>query len=1303
MKNLQFARARRRRRWSLAAILVIQSVMAFSTLSAQVPAPPAPVGTVVTVWRDEWGVPHIESPDEEAAWYALGYEQAKDALPQIQATVKKIRGQAVKYLNVGFDGRNVVNDMVVKMFDTYLVNRTDAQINTMLSPSPGTGITANLWTNCKAMARGVNDYRLQVKAATGTTTPEAKLKNFLVSKSMSWVFNDEVKAVDFGSWGRWTNAYFQFAIAGSRAGVRANAVDSGPANFMGGGSTAPDPQTIEFPSSDMANATMDTLRRLLAGFPGMGSNAFGWSSIHTRDAANVSWSGCMADPHNEGQFEHLGLNPNAFDAANGFDQPAMHSWFAHVKVTPQGATTPTLDVFGEISHGMPTFFTCHNRNVAYSGTLGAPNIADAFVLRLKEDTQTSNGLAVPLQYYSYYHDTNGNNGVESGDWRPLVQGSVTIERFHLALPPAQVALPFWRADSFGVVMPDMAAAAAFVVDPTLSTPTQPAFAHGEKNAFWRIRVNDPKMRYWATAQTQNGVAVTEPMTNSLRMPMDDNVAGDAHHSRLAVAFWELAHARTIWDAAANVMDHDANYSVNFIAVDREGRVMSTQLGAIPRRGNDSSLQQAGYHAFPDKWIAYTGAGGGVPARYSSDRMFDWQYANYSNPNRPTGLDYLIVGGSGGPNAVNFMPYLVWDPTTGSLFPSSGFSTQTPFRIENGGFASLCNDMAWHSSVKRESFVLNSNSLLFNNYQSPNNAMLQATLDAGTVYQTAVFGFEAVDRNALVIDRLTSQSQFAFTGGAQGTAPMTPTQAKSFAVESRLYVAEDYPGVDTAVGSGTSLDAVYPPAIRIVKEAVDRMTGPDPITTDAAKEAKFMNDLWAKLWGGTSANYTLPGTGTVVNLKSIWVDNAQNNQVFWFDNPTNTTNPGIRWIDMPPGFALIDFLWSQSEIGNGAMVAHNGQGGLSASDKTTLAGYVQTLVNWESTNVPIADRYRMNPTSPGAALYHLYRASFDAANAFGRHWVRLDNGRAAFASSTGAATLLPLQNGQLPNPPVGTTLVRQSLPWSTSRLIAFPLSHVDSLIGVNPFYTSTAGLTQPPYAALYDANGAVKTTFTPSDINEIVKFFLQLGGYYIDPARNNGDPSRKMARFSFYNGATKPDAFAAARPANFPLTRGLARVAVLRRMIDAGNFWQSLSSTGNTFGDIFRTRVFGFDGVQRWPLNANGTPNPAGAPCVGPMLRSTGSIADFTAPGFAADRGMQPRYFAIGGSFVPLLTMFPQNQTQMQPQSYFWCTPANRLMRPDDVSFTKLMPKYATNELVTSHYSDYSTAAGSTSSTLVYTP
>jgi hypothetical protein len=224
---------------------------------------------------------------------------------------------------------------------------------------------------------------------------------------------------------------------------------------------------------------------------------------------------------------------------------------------------------------------------------------------------------------------------------------------------------------------------------------------------------------------------------------------------------------------------------------------------------------------------------------------------------------------------------------------------------------------------------------------------------------------------------------------------------------------------------------------------------------------------------------------------------------------------------------------------------------------------------------------------------------------------------------------------------------------------------------------------------------VKTTLTPQDTNDLVRFFLELGGHYIDPDLNNDNPSRKVTRWEL--AGQNPAVFVSYLPGNYPLTGGLERVTVLRRLLDTETFFTSTLNpplSNPRLDDCFRTRAYDHNGQQLWPdLNP---PVPTDVPCVGPALRAVGWFEDQTLlpPQCQSCRGYQRKFLGMTGSYATLLALFPSTGGV---ESYFWCTPGVQAMGYDlrGPSFTAdrfdlHMGAYATNTLMPSHYNDFLT-------------
>ena len=233
--------------------------------------------------------------------------------------------------------------------------------------------------------------------------------------------------------------------------------------------------------------------------------------------------------------------------------------------------------------------------MAVGGTAGGPNVTDHFVLRLEEDPAGTGTARVPHAYYSYYHDLQQSNQ----SYEPIQSATIWIDRPD-GIP---VPVPYWRAGSFGLILPDLAQAKAYVDGYPTSTPPPMPIVYGERvdpssqsPPRWRVDTRNPlpKMRYWAAPQQDANGLITSPMVVTLRAPMDRAVAGDprdlggeARHWLLNRDFWEIAHATSVFDVMPRT--NAGFFPVNVCAVDDTGQVFTSQLGAIPVRGDDAAI------------------------------------------------------------------------------------------------------------------------------------------------------------------------------------------------------------------------------------------------------------------------------------------------------------------------------------------------------------------------------------------------------------------------------------------------------------------------------------------------------------------------------------------------------------------------------------------------------------------------------------------------------------------------------------------------------------------------------------------
>src|SRR6266705_1233120 len=65
-----------------------------------------------TLYRDEFGIPHVFAPTLEAAAYAVGYAQAEDRLEELLKNYRRACGTMSEVFGPG----NFRNDMIARMF-----------------------------------------------------------------------------------------------------------------------------------------------------------------------------------------------------------------------------------------------------------------------------------------------------------------------------------------------------------------------------------------------------------------------------------------------------------------------------------------------------------------------------------------------------------------------------------------------------------------------------------------------------------------------------------------------------------------------------------------------------------------------------------------------------------------------------------------------------------------------------------------------------------------------------------------------------------------------------------------------------------------------------------------------------------------------------------------------------------------------------------------------------------------------------------------------------------------------------------
>ena len=271
--------------------------------------------------------------------------------------------------------------------------------------------------------------------------------------------------------------------------------------------------------------------------------------------------------------------------------------------------------------------------------------------------------------------------------------------------------------------------------------------------------------------------------------------------------------------------------------------------------------------------------------------------------------------------------------------------------------------------------------------------------------------------------------------------------------------------------------------------------------------------------------------------------------------------------------MIDFYWPSMEVSQGVTAGNLHPNGLSNAELGTLNSLVNnTLLPWD----PVGGaHYRNVSTSTGACLLEMMGLRYNGRTVgtadFGRHWVRLKSGQV----EDGSLGWVPLTaTGQIPGSVA--SLVQESRPWSSLRRLAFPPSQLGTLL--------QGSGTPVPYDALYDpSTGLVRATLGPSETNALVAFFLKLGNHYIDPQANNGNPSRKLARYEIL-GSSEAVFKSSGYPLTYPLTDGLQRLTAVRALLDTATYLQSVGGTGiPPYGQCFRARAYDHTG-RVWPAS-----------------------------------------------------------------------------------------------------------------------
>jgi hypothetical protein len=1259
------------------------------------------------VTRDINGIPHIVSDTEEGAWYAMGYEMARDNLYGVQLTTKSVQGRLSEF--VGPSGKN--NDRAVKFLKIYLsptqFRERDLKEILLLDDDidvPGENPN-QVFLNLKAYTKGLNDYREDLRD-NNVERLEKTVKAYMIARKLEWMFMDEITIHDVVSFSRWLKGTFNYGFCVSAD--PAAAIHS-PANLP---FTLP-PDEDELVDEQLPRAIRQAKRIASTMQGATGSNGFCWTNKFT-EQMGLKYSVCVADPQTATQPERL--------YKTGSDYIHMdtlgHSWYAHIIVKD---TTPVLpnepkkehliDVFGYVSWNSGMMFLSHNQHVATAGSAGTPNLGDVFLLRLRQDTEGN--IIEPKQFYNYYKD-GGTSGVSNTAWDFFDEELVpfSIKQPDGTLVSADETIH--RAGPFGLV-PNISQV-VYAATPTPGDPKSWKLGEGGSNKLSKT--------------PGANLLETIPCVACYRTGSDPNVDDARHFSRFSVALYRIMKAKSVFDVQQKFIDLDAGYTLNFVAVDRPGNIFASLSGAVPQRGDDDAMQQAGYNAFPDKFDLYDKFNEGmvtepVPVRQKEDQMFDWVFEKIEN-NTPVNLQYLKPSGPGISANRSYLPFL--------LHIAGPTGQSTPDVPANMGLASTSNDNTWHAYQIRERIELkNKPGVLvnqpepFNIMQSPDNALLNNILETGTAYHSYGMRTEALPKNQFVIDFLKNVGQ---------TSPIDIAGAKDLAQAIKLYVSPDYPGplIGGVVQPPTPQVKRLPVVIRTVKELFDNLSAGTNIMNEFDRERGFYRDLWQNLFQPVSGSdwdmYTIEGTTTQVNLKALWVDNI-NTAAFYYeevDNPAGGAPILGNHVDFALGdnLGLIDFLWSEIRIDDVSLI-DAGPGGFTPQELSDVGFLMQELIDWDNPTAPV---YENASTSAAALLYEQFKRSFRAANfKVSRIWTPLFNGQGVATTELPVPGLFPDLSppfvkvpldpvtGFLPNfndddfafsPPIGPVNIafQHNRGFGGVGGLAFPKSTIVSSVGENTeddtnFFKDAlrdpiTNFLTPPYEALYEngIGGTVKQKLAKEDINAFIEFFLKLAGAQLNSPQSYTIKEKAHAQ-------TSGDFVKIAKlySAAYPLTKSMAQITVLRRLLSTGKFLGYFDAVPQKplFMDKVRSRMFNILGEKAFPQLG------ADAPIEGEFVRSQvlgiNHPLEFDASkAWSAKRseidaeGFQDILFGIGGSTRTLVSLFPDEPDPVthSAQSFFWIMPGQRIGVPASKHSFDLTENFANRDLTQTFYENFDT-------------
>ncbi len=292
----------------------------------------------VTVYRDEYGVPHLFAPNEGDLWRAAGYVAAQDRLWQMDLNRRAVRGT----LSEIFGETALAQD---KFLRTWGFHRLAKRIAENISPESRRALTA--------YAEGVNQF---IAENQHRLPLEFSLLRY---KPAEWQIEDSIGYIRLMGFMLNFAWFFEpaFGKVADRYGLPM-ALEIFPAVLENSPSIVPEmPKRIGARLDDFVQLAFDTRARLGAPPAVLGSNS--WAVSGSR---SVTGKPILAnDPH-------LGLN-----------LPSI--WYEmHLVAGTPGAET--IDVAGVTLPGLPGVVLGHNRAMAWGFTHGMIDDLDFYLEKI---------------------------------------------------------------------------------------------------------------------------------------------------------------------------------------------------------------------------------------------------------------------------------------------------------------------------------------------------------------------------------------------------------------------------------------------------------------------------------------------------------------------------------------------------------------------------------------------------------------------------------------------------------------------------------------------------------------------------------------------------------------------------------------------------------------------------------------------------------------------------------------------------------------------------------------------------------